>query len=426
MKPDDLPQRARELADLADRCVACGLCLPHCPTYLKTLSEADSPRGRIQLMKGVLEARIPLNARFIEHIDLCLTCRACENVCPNNVAYGELVDGTRVIIEAQRPRSKLHQWLRGFAMSELAAKPWRLEKLASLLRFYRQSGLQRLARGLGILRVLGLNEMEQHLPPVARHPGWNEIYPASGEVRGEVGLFLGCVARVADAATLNAAIFVLNRLGYMVHVPRSQTCCGALYQHSGDLEAAKQLARENLRAFAAPNLGAVISTASGCGATLAEYKRILGDEARAFSARITDLSSFLSQDGQMHKIDILQLNAKIAVQDPCTLRNVMRSEKSPYALLKLIPQAEVVALTGNDQCCGAAGTYFLSQPEMAGTLRDDKIRALQQSGASWLATSNVGCAMHLAEGVRAAGLAVKIVHPVTLLARQMGFECNDA
>ena len=155
MKLDDLPAQ-QALTGLADRCVACGLCLPHCPTYRKTLSEADSPRGRIQLMKGVLESRIPLNTRFIEHIDLCLTCRACENVCPNSVAYGELVDGVRVAIEAARPRSWLDRLLRELALQGLLAKPSRLEKFEPLLRFYQQSGLQRVVRRLGLLRWLGL------------------------------------------------------------------------------------------------------------------------------------------------------------------------------------------------------------------------------------------------------------------------------
>ncbi|MGH8750379.1 MAG: (Fe-S)-binding protein [Burkholderiales bacterium] len=421
MKPDDLPKQ--ELVNLAERCVACGLCLPHCPTYRKTESEADSPRGRIQLMKGVLEQRIPLNARFIEHIDLCLTCRACENVCPNSVAYGELVDGTRVFIEAARPRNGT--WLRDFALREFIAKPWRLQPLVPLLRFYRRSGLQNLLRGSGILRALGLHAIEQHLPLLAQNTGWKEIYPAHGEVRGEVALFLGCVARVTDASTLYAAIFVLNHLGYSVHVPRGQTCCGALHQHSGDLEKAKNLARENLRVFSAPNLAAIISTASGCGATLAEYKLLLGDEARVLAGKVRDLSGFLEQDKNINKINILQLDAKIAVHDPCTLRNVLHGEKSPYDLLKLIPRAQIIALAGNDQCCGAAGTYFLSQPQMAQKLRADKIAALRTSGASWLATSNIGCALHLAAGIRAAGLAVKIAHPVTLLARQMGFD-DDA
>jgi glycolate oxidase iron-sulfur subunit len=410
------------LLEDADRCVACGLCLPHCPTYRKTLSEADSPRGRIQLMKGVLETRIPLNERFIEHIDLCLTCRACENVCPNSVAYGELVDGVRVAIEAARQRTWLERLLRKLALRGLLAKPSRLEKLAPLLRYYQQSGLQQAVRRLGLLRWIGLEEIERQLPLIPRGFNWRESYPATGAARGEVALFLGCVARITDSTTLKAAIFILNRLGYTVRVPKNQTCCGALHQHAGESRAARQLAAQNLEAFALPGLAAVISTASGCGAMLAEYHQTLGKEAEPFAAKVADLSAFLERAEGWSAIAMQPLREKIAVHDPCTLRNVMRKEKAPYSLLQRIPQAQVEVLAGNDQCCGAAGTYFLSQPQMAGLLRDDKIRALQESGASWLATSNVGCAMHLAEGVRAVGLAVKIVHPVTLLARQMGFE----
>jgi len=414
------------LLEDADRCVACGLCLPHCPTYRKTLSEADSPRGRIQLIKGVLEARIPLNERFIEHIDLCLTCRACENVCPNSVAYGELVDGVRVAIEAARQRTWLERLLRKFAFQGLLAKPSRMEKLAPFLRLYQRSGLQRWVRRLGLLRWSGLEEIERQLPPVTRGFNWRETYPATGAARGEVALFLGCVARITDSSTLKAAIFILNRLGYTVRVPKKQTCCGALHLHSGESRAARQLAAQNLEAFALPNLAAVISTASGCGVMLAEYHQTLGKEAEPIAAKVADLSAFLERAEGWNDVNMQPLQEKIAVHDPCTLRNVMRNEKEPYSLLQRIPQAQVEALAGNDQCCGAAGTYFLSQPQMAGLLRNDKIRALQESGANWLATSNVGCAMHLVEGVRASGLAVKIVHPVTLLARQMGFENSDA
>ena len=421
MKPDDMPLAAAPLVQLAERCVACGLCLPHCPTYRKTLSEADSPRGRIQLMKGVLEGHIPLNERFIEHIDLCLTCRACENVCPNSVTYGELVDGVRVAIEAARQRSWLERLLRKLALQGLLAKPSRLEKLAPFLRFYQQSGLQQAVRRFGLLRWIGLEEIERQLPHIRLGFNWRESYPATGTACGEVALFLGCVARITDSITLKAAIFILNRLGYTVRVPKNQTCCGALHQHSGEPRAAKQLAVQNLKAFALPGLAAVISTVSGCGAMLAEYHRTLGKEAEPFAAKIADLSAFLERAEGWSAIDMQPLREKIAVHDPCTLRNVIRKENAPYSLLQRIPQAQVEALAGNDQCCGAAGTYFLSQPQMAGLLRDDKIRAIQESGANWLATSNVGCAMHLAEGVRAAGLAVEIVHPVTLLARQMGF-----
>ena len=426
MKPDDLPLAAAPLVQLAERCVACGLCLPHCPTYRKTLSEADSPRGRIQLMKGVLEGHIPLNERFIEHIDLCLTCRACENVCPNSVAYGELVDGVRVAIEVARQRSWLERLLRKLALQGLLAKPSRLEKLAPFLRFYQQSGLQRLVRRLGVLRWFRLEEIERHLPPIPRGFNWRETYPATGTARGEVALFLGCVARITDSTTLKAAIFILNRLGYTVRVPKNQTCCGALHQHSGESRAAKLLAAQNLKAFALPGLAAVISTVSGCGVMLAEYHLTLGKEAEPFAAKVADLSAFLERAEGWRAIAMRPLREKVAVHDPCTLRNVMRKEKAPYSLLQLIPQAQVEALAGNDQCCGAAGTYFLSQPQMAGLLRDDKIRAIQESGANWFATSNLGCAMHITDAARKAGLNIKVAHPATIVARQMGFEDNDA
>ena len=424
MRPDDLPSQA--LLQLADRCVACGLCLPHCPTYRKTLSEADSPRGRIQLMKGVLEARIPLNERFIEHIDLCLTCRACENICPNSVAYGELVDSVRVAIEAARPRGGIGKILLKLAWGGLIAKPSRLQKLAPLLRFYQRSPVQRLVRRFNLLRWIGLGEFERHLPPISGNFNWREVYPASVTVRGEVVLFLGCIARITDDTTLKAAIFVLNRLGYTVRVPKNQACCGAIHLHSGAASAARQLAAQNLKALGSPGSDAIISTASGCGAMLAEYHLILGKEAETFTAKVADVAAFLEVAKGWDDVAVAPLAEKIAVHDPCTLRNVMRKEKAPHVLLQRVPQARVEALAGNDQCCGAAGSYFLSQPQMAQVLLDDKISAMRDTGANWLATSNVGCAMHFAEALGKERLNAKIAHPVTIVARQMGFKDDDA
>ncbi|HYA19741.1 MAG TPA: (Fe-S)-binding protein [Burkholderiales bacterium] len=425
MKLDDLPSQ-HALVQIADRCVACGLCLPHCPTYRKTLSEADSPRGRIQLMKGVLESRIPPNKRFVEHIDLCLTCRACERVCPNSVAYGQLVDGAREFIETLRRGNRIDRWMRRFVFDGLIAKPLRLEKLAAVLRFYQRSGLQRLVRRIGLLRWIQLDEFERHLPLVQRGFDWRENYPATRSAKGEVALFLGCVARIMDNTTLKAAVYVLNRLGYTVRVPKNQTCCGALHQHSGDALAAKQLAAQNLNAFPLADLDAIICTASGCGATLTEYHLMLGKDAKPFSSKVADFSEFLGRVEDWSAVPVQPFQEKIAVHDPCTLRNVMRQEQAPYALLRRIPKAQIVALAGNDQCCGAAGTYFLSQPEMAQRLIADKIEAVREGAVQWLATSNPGCAMHFAEALRKNGLEVKIAHPATIVARQMGFNEDDS
>lgn len=412
----------------ANRCVACGLCLPHCPTYRITLSEADSPRGRIALMSGVASERIPMNARFALHIDRCLTCRACEAVCPNHVAYGHLIDGTRAMmtkLSSALPKQNVMMQksrLRTLVEREFIAKPRRLDAVRPLMRLYQTSGLQALVRKSGILgKTKFATVLEAQLPPIGipysasnkTAKSWQAIYPATGSLRGEIGLFLGCVARLADVATLNAAIFVLNRLGYTVHVPPTQTCCGALHQHGGDIITAEHLARQNMTAFDGLNLHAIISTASGCGAQLTE------SPLNSF-IKVIDISDFLEKAEGWNDVRISPLPYKIAVHEPCSLRNVLRGAAHPYALLARIPGACIAPLAGNDQCCGAAGTYFLDQPEMAKALLDDKMAAMDKSGGRYLATSNIGCALHMASALRQTGSKIEVLHPVTLLARQMG------
>ncbi|MEO8766949.1 MAG: (Fe-S)-binding protein [Nitrosospira sp.] len=463
MKPSDLPLDISSdlLIAEANRCVACGLCLPHCPTYRIALSEADSPRGRIALMGGVASGRIPMNARFALHIDRCLTCRACEAVCPNHVNYGTLVDGTRAMMASSSPEllkertAKRKFWLRRLTESELIARPARLDALRPLLRFYQETGLQKIVRKSGLLGKTKVAVLEAQLTPTGMPCSlsgknsvantWQTVYPSIGNPHGEVGLFLGCVARLTDVATLNSAIFVLNHLGYTVHVPSTQTCCGALHQHGGDRQVAAQLARQNTMAFDGLNLGAIVSTASGCGVQLTEYplcdasetpehvslqqlnaeedqceEQLPGKQAVNFSAKVMDIGAFLAVAEGWGSVKLKPLPHKIAVHEPCSLRNVLRGTTHVYTLLARIPDAQVVPLAGNDQCCGAAGTYFLDQPEMARALQRDKIVTLAASGARYLATSNIGCAMHIASGLRETGSEIEVLHPVTLLARQMG------
>ena len=411
----------------ANRCVACGLCLPHCPTYRITQSEADSPRGRIALMSAAVSGRIPMNDRFSLHIDRCLTCRACEAICPNHVSYGYLVDGTRAIMAQPSSSPTGHNLrkekssFRALVENEFIAKPRRFDSLRPFLRLYQKSGLQSLVRKFALLGKTKFAEMDAQLPlinmpcqsPNIKTTSWHTIYPPRGKSRGEIGLFLGCVARLTDATTLNATIFVLNHLGYTVHVPPSQTCCGALHRHSGDIQTSNQLAQENVVAFQGLKLDAIISTASGCGAHLEE-------SPLNSSPSIIDVSTFLEEAEGWSDVEISPFPHNILVHDPCSLRNVSRSAEHPYSLLSRIPGATPVPLAGNDQCCGAAGTYFLDQPDMAKTLLNDKIKAITQSGECFLVTSNVGCSMHLASSLRQLGSKVVVLHPVTLLAIQMG------
>lgn len=406
-----------------------------------------------------------MNARFALHMDRCLTCRACEAACPNHVNFGQLIDGTRTMMLTSPPpllkgkTTMRKSWFRSLLERELIAKPARIDAFRPFLRFYQRSGLQELVRKSGLLGKTKLALLEAQLPRVDM-PGsfsagtgvgksWQAIYPSIGKPRGEVGLFLGCVARLTDAGTLNAGIFVLNRLGYTVHVPPMQTCCGALHQHGGDSQAAAQLAHQNMNAFDGLNVSAIISMATGCGVQLAEYpflppsqrsrqfsekagsvqsdagedlsgEYVKSNQARRFANKVMDINAFLAAAEGWNDVKLAPLPRKIAVHEPCSLRNVLRGTAHSYTLLSRIPGAQIAPLVGNDQCCGAAGTYFFDQPEMAKALVHDKVAASEASGAHYLATSNIGCAMHIAGALRVTGSETEVLHPVTLLARQMG------
>ncbi|MBP6058091.1 MAG: (Fe-S)-binding protein [Nitrosomonas sp.] len=419
------------IIDESNQCVSCGLCLPHCPTYRLLKSEADSPRGRIALMSGVARGRIPLNDRFIQHMDRCLTCRACETVCPNNVAYGHLIDKTRALIADQSKSLARRQQssIRVVLEKLLLTRPIRLDRLRWPFYFMQKNGLLRWLLKFNQLEKNKLFRFVAQLPWVkfpyvavadekrAVSSVWREVYPAKGEKRGEVGLFLGCVARITDVVTLNSSIYVLNCLGYTVHVPSNQTCCGAIQQHSGALKQAVALAQQNKLAFGELNMSTIISTASGCGVQLLESEVVDGGHHQ-----IVDINQFLVAAEGWESVEITPLPQKILVHDPCTLRNVLCGQAYPYELLSRIPGVQVMPLAGNDQCCGAAGTYFIDQSEIASMLLNDKIAAVVEGDAKYLATSNIGCSMHIANGLHEKKIDIEVLHPVTLLARQMGLE----
>jgi glycolate oxidase iron-sulfur subunit len=245
-----------------------------------------------------------------------------------------------------------------------------------------------------------------------------EFHPAAGERKGAVTLFTGCVASVFDNLTQQAAIRLLNALGYDVRVPASQGCCGALHLRVGETEKAQGLMRRNLEAFAEKNLP-IITTASGCGALLREYDRHVADnDANLFADRVIDIGQFLAQADWQH-LRLKPLPRRVAVHDPCTLTNVLKQERAPHVLLKRIPEAEIVALPENNMCCGGAGAYPLTQPDMARRLRQDKIRHLREMAPDILVTSNIGCALQLGAGIRDTGLDIEVLHPVALLERQL-------
>ncbi len=402
----------------ADLCVACGLCLPHCPTYRLTLDEAESPRGRIALMRALAQNELALSAAAESHMQHCLVCRACEKVCPSQVPYGHLVDATWGLIEARRPATSVQRRWRTKLLDRFITNPAGLQRIGKLLYWYQRSGLQRLLRASGLLSLFRISRAEALLPKLSPATPSTEFHPATGERKGAVALFTGCVASVLDNRTQKAAIRLLSALGYDVHIPASQGCCGALHLRTGEAEKAHGLMHRNLEVFAGKDLP-IVTTASGCGALLREYdKHIVGNEASSFADRVTDIGQFLTQ-ADWQRLRLKPLPKRVAVHDPCTLANVLRQEQAPYTLLKRIPGAEIVALPENNVCCGGAGAYPLTQPDMARRLCEDKIRHLREIGPDILVTSNIGCALQLEAGIRDAGLDVEALHPVVLLERQL-------
>ncbi|MHB8535416.1 MAG: (Fe-S)-binding protein [Sulfuricaulis sp.] len=403
----------------AAKCVACGLCLPRCPTYGLLHDEAESPRGRLALMLALAKNDLPLEPRLESHLARCLGCRACERVCPSNVAYGKALDATRALIETSRGISAASTSKAARLLRWLVDKPDRTRTLGGILRLYQKSGLQWLMRTSRALRLFRLAELEADLPPVRSPRSFAEVYPVSHAPKGRVALFTGCLAQIADQQVLISAIRLLNRIGYEVHVPPGQGCCGALHLHDGQTGKAAELMRRNILAFAGAG-DVILGVASGCTATLGEYAKYLEDDAALpFSARIMDINQFIAQQSWPSDISFRPLAKRIAVHDPCTLSNVLRQEDKPYALLARIPGAEIIPLADNAVCCGAAGSYHLTQVRIARQLRAPKIAQLERLGVDMLATSNSGCAMYLATGLRAAGLAIEVTHPVVLLERQI-------
>ncbi|MEK7863506.1 MAG: heterodisulfide reductase-related iron-sulfur binding cluster, partial [Chloroflexota bacterium] len=407
------PQAADAPAqDLLSRCVHCGFCLPTCPTYAVLGVEMDSPRGRIKLMQTVWDGRIDAASDgFAQHISACLDCRACETACPSGVEYGKLVEATRSQIVAARPRGLIARLVRTLAFRVLLPNPRILALFARFSYVAKRLGTARVLRLVGAGRLGDLLDL---VPRRVSSRALPALFAAQGARRGRVALFSGCVMRAAFADTNAATARVLARNGIEVLVPEDQTCCGALHAHAGGREDARKLAKKNIAKLEALDVDAFIVNAAGCGAHLKEHGWLLKDDARwreraeRFSARVRDASEALVAFGLVARPG--PLRGRVAYDDPCHLIHGQRIKDQPRALLAAIPGIEVVPLVEADWCCGSAGTYNITQPELSRSLLDRKIGHIVASGADILATANPGCQMQIEAGVRANGARVSVVH----------------
>ncbi|MCK5858415.1 (Fe-S)-binding protein [Abyssibacter sp.] len=403
---------SNHLLNDTDLCVKCGLCLPHCPTYGVTADEGDSPRGRISLMRGMMEGTLDVSPKLEDHLDGCLSCRACELVCPAEVPYGRMIDAAREHMAEQKPeRTRLDRLMAG-----VLTHVGRLQLMTWLVWLGQRLGFVKLTRWLFRNRSLG--RMASLLPPLARPRSWTGSYPAVGEQRGHVALFLGCVSRMVDGQTLGDSIKLLTHLGYRVDVPARQSCCGALASHNGLMDRADALVNQNLQAFAG-DYDAILGTASGCTCTLAEYNKLSDrPEARAFADRVQNVDSFLGKADWSETAFRADAPIDVQVHTPCTLRNVLQDADGGIRLLQRVPGVTVKALPENNRCCGAAGSYFVTRPQMADTLVAKKLAGVDDTAAC-VATSNVGCAMHIGGALRRADRDQAVVNAVSVAAARL-------
>jgi glycolate oxidase iron-sulfur subunit len=402
-------------------CISCGVCTGSCPTFKVKPEENYGPRGRIRMIDRIINKQEKLTAQELEALESCTLCRSCETVCPSKMAYSELYLKAFQLIDYHPSRNIAVRLILNLADGN-ALKLYLADKL---IRFYQWSGLRQLLNRLPFSPLKGdLRELESLLPLPYTPQAVANINPAkTNKKKGKVALFTGCIANLLDTQTHNATISLLTHLGYEVQVIQNQTCCGATYAHNGDLEQAKSCAVQNLDAFSACGVDAIIYNASGCGAFLSEYSTFLeddkiGDLLQEIPPTI-DIMEFLSTTKWPEDVELHKLNISVAVHESCSQRNVLENTSSIYSLLAKIPGLEITPLPGNEMCCGAGGTKMVTQPELARPPRDEKVTALLESKADMLISSNLSCALHLASGIRQAGHDIEVIHPVVLLARQL-------
>lgn len=398
-------------------CVHCGLCTSACPTYLELGTEMDSPRGRIYLMRAVTDGRLKMDSDVQRHLDLCLDCRACESACPSGVRYGQLIEPFRMALARARPQSPL-PLLQRFVLSYLFPYAWRNRLALAPAKLLQWTRADRLLERTGMLGLLprSLRQMQDMLPRLKPHYGkLPESLPAQGKRRARVALFTGCVADALFPDTTVATARVLQHNGCEVWIPPNQGCCGALHYHSGDEAPARAFAEANLRAFAARSIDAIIVNAAGCGAMLKDYGHWLKDQsaADAFASKIKDVSEFLVELGPLKPEHPLKLRA--TYHDACHLCHAQQIRKPPRQLLEMIPGLELVPLAESEICCGAAGSYNLTEPEMAERLGERKVHNLLATRAQAVFSGNVGCLLQMGRHLRRRHPDMIVAHTIDAL-----------
>ncbi len=413
---DQSPNTSSYILNLADRCVKCGLCLPQCPTYALTANENESPRGRIALIQGWLTGELSPTSTLTQHIDQCLLCRRCERVCPSLVAYGEIIDQSKALLnEKTNTRFSIPSFISNSSLKLLLNKNFS-GILISTLRFLQKAGVFALAKKSGLFRLFGLQRLTAYLPELDKQVKTKSFYPAANTFKGNISLFTGCLSKQLAPATVNASIKLLNQLGYGVYVPEQQVCCGALHLHEGNKQQAVTFAKTNIDIFnQQKDITHVVSLVNGCTSQLREYPQL--ETTGSFVPEVKDIIEFLADAEWPENIKFQPLDKKVALQIPCSLQNILRAEDKLLSLINRIPNLSLD--TTYNRCCGAAGSYFLRFPTISDQLKDQAISQLNQTSPDLIISSNLGCALQLKSGLSQDKNAPEVIHPVVLLEQQL-------
>lgn len=408
---------------ILQQCIHCGMCLPTCPTYDETHKETSSPRGRIAMMRAAADDELGVSDGFTQEMYFCLGCLACESACPADVQYSELIERARA---ETRRTGQSGSVLGSILLNGVFTSRTRVRMLARLLWLYQRSGLQTALRKLGLIRLLSrwfrasligkLAGLEALAPGIDDRFTPEGVFPAYGPRRLRVGLLAGCVQDVAFAGVNRDAIEALRHNGCEVVVPPAQQCCGSLHGHNGEMQTARRLARANLDAFDLEGLDAVVVASAGCGSFMKHYGRLFdGDPAAgAWAGRVKDICEFLAQIGFRKPSAPADETIRATYHDACHLCHGQQIRREPREILRAVPGLELVELPESEWCCGSAGIYNITHPDLAKKLLDRKLTNVAVTGASLVASGNPGCSIQIRAGARG---SLSVEHPVTLLAR---------
>lgn len=413
---------------VVQQCMHCGMCLPTCPTYTATKLERNSPRGRVALARAIVDGRLELTKAYAEEMYFCLGCLACTSACPAGVNYAEIFEHARAAAEEsgvlKSPKRNLIRW---FTVKWLFMDLRRLLAVGRVMRWYQALGLQSMLRQSGILKFLPkrlreLEAMTPDIPPRFSAQMIAPVTPANGVKRYRVAMLTGCAQDLIFSEINRDTVEVLAHNGCEVITPAHQDCCGSLHAHNGEWGLAQKLARRMIDQFPPDQFDAIISNAGGCGSHLKHYSKLLEhdplyrDRARLWDQRLKDVHEWLAQIGIAPVPSQFAVPQKVTYHESCHLAHGQKVVNQPRQVLKSIPGLELVELSESTWCCGSAGIYNLTQPEMANVLLERKMKNIRDTGATVVANGNSGCLLQLINGAKERKMPVRVAHPMTLLA----------